>query len=230
LTATVTEPEGDAVSVVWSLNGMLLQTNNLAAGITNLPQSFTLTGSFPLGTNTVTLSATDSAGNVSVCTSTLTIVDTTPPVIVTTTTAPRSLWPPNHKLINVPVSVVATDACSTVTWKVASVTSSQPEDGPGDGKTKPDWKIVSDHKVKLRAERSGKEGERIYTINIIATDTSGNEATATVTVNVPHDKSGKVKPTPPSPPTPPTPPTPPSNGNNGKDNSNNGKSKGKKGK
>jgi hypothetical protein len=194
LTATVSDPEGDAVTVVWSMNGAVLQTNSVPAGATNAPSAVTLTGTFPLGTNTVGLTATDSAGNITSCSSSLVVVDTTPPVIVSVNTAPRSLWPPNHKLINVPVSVVATDACSTVTWKVASVTSNQAEDGVGDGKTKPDWQIVSDHKVKLRAERSGKEGERIYTINIVATDTSSNSANASITVNVPHDKSGIIKP------------------------------------
>jgi len=194
LAATVSDPEGDAVTVVWSFNGAALQTNSAPAGITNAISEVTLSGSFPLGTNAVTLTATDSAGNITTCSSSLVVVDTTPPVILSVDTAPRSLWPPNHKLIKVAVSLVATDACSTVTWKIASVTSNQPETGPGSGKTKPDWQIVNNHKLKLRAERSGKDGERIYTINLVASDTSSNQANASITVNVPHDKSGKVKP------------------------------------
>jgi hypothetical protein len=193
LTATVSDAEGDAIEAIWSANGAALQTNSVPAGLTNGAFAFTLTGSFPLGTNVLSLSATDRAGNISFCTSTLVVVDTTPPVIVSVDTAPRSLWPPNHKLISVPVSVVATDACSTVTWKITSVASNQHEDGLGDGKTKPDWMILSDHKLKLRAERSGKDGERIYTINITAMDASSNQANASITVNVPHDRSGVIK-------------------------------------
>jgi len=223
LTASVSDPEGDAMTVVWSMNGTSLQTNSVPAGTTNTANAVTLTGSFPLGTNTVTLTATDSAGNNTACASTLIVVDTTPPVIVSVSTAPKSLWPPNHKLIAVPVSVVVTDACTTATWKIASVTSNQPEDGVGDGHTASDWQITSDHKVKLRAERSGKDGERIYTINIVATDLSGNQAFATATVNVPHDKSGKIK----SPPAPPAPPAS-SNGNGNGNSNGNGNGKGKK--
>ncbi|NDK17017.1 MAG: hypothetical protein GW911_33745, partial [Armatimonadetes bacterium] len=49
------------------------------------------------------------------------------------------------------------------------------------------------HTVKLRAERSGKTGERLYTIWIAATDASGNSSVGSCTVVVPHDQGGGKK-------------------------------------
>ena len=46
---------------------------------------------------------------------------------------------------------------------------------------------ISDGKIFLRAERSGKSDGRIYTLIYQATDCSGNKAITSATVNVPHD-------------------------------------------
>ena len=52
-----------------------------------------------------------------------------------------------------------------------------------------DWKINGDHKVKLRAERSGQGSGRIYTITVQASDEAGNLSDPkTITVTVPHDQ------------------------------------------
>ena len=72
------------------------------------------------------------------------------------------------------------------------VTSSDPEDGLGDGKTTPDIEIVDDSTFNLRAERSGKGEDRIYTITYEVTDACGNSTLASATVTVPHDQ-GKDK-------------------------------------
>jgi len=198
LTAVVADPEGDAITVVWMVNGVATQTNSVPAGATNAPNSVSLTRVFPLGTNVIGVVASDSAGNNTVCASTLTVVDTTPPVIVSVTTSANTLWPPNHKMVAIEVRAVVTDTCSTATWRVAAITSNEPVSGKGSGNTSPDWLIVDDNSIKLRAERAGSAGDRIYTITIRATDLSGNQSTATVTITVPHDQSGKVKPTTPA--------------------------------
>ena len=58
---------------------------------------------------------------------------------------------------------------------------------PGRGKT-PDYEITGALTLNLRAERLGDSTDRIYTITVKCTDNSGNAATRTVSVIVPHDR------------------------------------------
>ncbi|MBK9928227.1 MAG: hypothetical protein IPP66_23420 [Anaerolineales bacterium] len=69
-----------------------------------------------------------------------------------------------------------------------SVTSNEPDNDLGDGDTANDIVIVDNDTIKLRAERSGTGGGRIYTITYQATNTCGATVTATATVTVPHNK------------------------------------------
>ena len=104
------------------------------------------------------------------------------------TTNPSSLWPPNHQMENVTVNYTATDNCPVTC--VLTVTSNEPINGLGDGDTAPDWIVVDDHHVQLRAERSGKGNGRIYTITTTCTDASGNAVMKTSTVLVPKNQKG----------------------------------------
>lgn len=236
LTALVSDPETDAMTVVWSVNGTAIQTNDIPAGAANPPHGVLLSADLPLGTNIIGITVTDSAGNESACATTLTVVDTTPPVIVSVSATPNVFWPPNHKMMPVQISAVVTDACTTATWEVVSITCNQPVNGLGDGNTSPDWQITGDHAVSLRSERSGKFGDRIYTITIRATDLAGNRSTATTRVTVPKSQSKAAPPK----VTPPNPGNPNSGGSNpgnstsggsdsGSSNSGKGKGKGKGG-
>ena len=108
-----------------------------------------------------------------------------PPVIVGAGADPSSLWPPNHKMIDVTIDYSVTGACGAVTCVISSIASSEPANGLGDGDTGPDWEIVDNHHVRLRAERAGAGPGRVYTITIICTDTHGHTTTATVAVTVP---------------------------------------------
>jgi hypothetical protein len=47
---------------------------------------------------------------------------------------------------------------------------------------------TGDFAFQLRAERSGTGSGRVYTITYKATDASGNYATGSVTIEVPHNK------------------------------------------
>lgn len=47
---------------------------------------------------------------------------------------------------------------------------------------------TADYDISLRAERSGKSDGRIYTITYEACDNSGNCATGSATVTVPHNQ------------------------------------------
>ena len=69
-----------------------------------------------------------------------------------------------------------------------SVSSNEPVNGTGDGNTAPDWQIVNEHLVRLRAERAGNGTGRVYTITITATDSAGESSSADVAVSVPHDR------------------------------------------
>jgi len=146
---------------------------------------------FPLGTTTVTFTAIDDAGNVATATMGVTVEDTTPPEI-SVAVAPDTLWPPNHKMVNIDASVTASDICDADPVIVlASITSDEPDDadGIGDGETTGDIQAANlgteDYKFRLRAERAGEQDGRIYTITYQATDFSGNSVTGSATVSVP---------------------------------------------
>jgi hypothetical protein len=147
---------------------------------------------FPLGTTTVTFSVTDGSGNTTTASTTVTVVDTTPPVISNVAASPASLWPPNHKLVPVTLTVSVFDICdASPSCQVIGVTSNEPVNGPGDGNTSPDWRIVDNLLVELRAERSGGGSGRVYTITVRCTDDSGNSSTRDVQVPVAHDQGKK---------------------------------------
>jgi hypothetical protein len=149
--------------------------------------------SLPLGKHTITLKVTDSVGQTDTDKVIKTVVDTTPPDI-SINVKPDTLWPPNHKMIDVEATVIATDICSTPSIVLSSIASDEPDDAPGngDGHTINDIQEAdigtADFNFKLRAERSGTRDARTYTVMYTAKDLSGNSSNALSFVNVPHDK------------------------------------------
>ena len=112
-----------------------------------------------------------------------------PPTITGEAADPSSLWPPNHRMVNVTVSYDVTDNCPVPFGSCTlSVTSNEPVLGRGSGNTSPDWIVVDDHHVQLRAEREGGGSGRIYTITITCTDSGGNSSEEQVEVTVSHDQ------------------------------------------
>jgi hypothetical protein len=189
VTVLTTDPEGDPLTVVWTVNGTPMQTNTIPAGAPGATTPVSLNATLPVGTNEVAVLVTDDSANTASCSTTVTVVDTTPPVITAASAYPSVLWPPNHKLVPITLRVQATDTCSSVTWKITGVTSNEPANGLGDGDTAPDWQITGDHGLKLRAERSGRGAGRVYTVTLQAEDSSGNLSEAkTVTVKVPKSQ------------------------------------------
>jgi hypothetical protein len=76
---------------------------------------------------------------------------------------------------------------------ISQVTSDEPEDaaGNGDGNTLNDIVIAGNCKfVQLRSEREGGGEGRVYMITFQVTDSSGNSATVTAKVTVPHSQNG----------------------------------------
>jgi hypothetical protein len=170
------DPDGDSLSFTWT-------------GSFGTATGATPTVSLPLGTHVITLTVKDGLGASSTDTVTVKIVDTTPPVITSVTASPGSLWPPNHKLVPVTLTVAVTDLCSpTVDCVISNVSSNESPNGKGDGNTTPDWVITGKLTVELRAERSGKGSGRVYTITVKCTDASGNSASKSVNVTVAHDR------------------------------------------
>jgi hypothetical protein len=181
LNGTATDVCSARFNFTWSENGVVLAT------MTNATDA-TLTYTFNLGTHIVTLNATDMAGNMASDSVTVTVIDTTPPEINATAT-PSTLWPPNHKYVEVHVTVTVYDICDpSPTLTFVSITSNEPDNNKGDGNTINDIVIINDFTFNLRAERSGTGSGRIYTITYKATDVSGNYAVASVTVEVPHNQ------------------------------------------
>jgi hypothetical protein len=188
-TVLVSDPEGDPLTVIWSLNGTALQTNTVAGTAPLAVTPVMVNANLPLGENTLAVTVTDAANNTASCSTKVTIADTTPPVITSATANPNVLWPPNHRMQPITLRVQVSDACSATTWKITRVTSNEPVNGLGDGDTAPDWQITGDHGLKLRAERSGRGNGRQYTVTLQATDASGNvSATKNVIIRVPKSQ------------------------------------------
>jgi PKD repeat protein len=180
LNGTATNTVSTRFNFTWSENDTVLKTE---ANVTYT----TLTYLFSLGTHIVTLNATDGAGNTGSDNVTVTVVDTAPPELMVSI-APDSLWPPNHKYVQVEATVTAQDVgdpSPTITF--VSITSNEPDNGNGDGNTVNDITILSDYTFELRAERAGNGVGRVYTITYQATDASGNTAQASATVTVNHN-------------------------------------------
>jgi hypothetical protein len=178
----VVEATGAAGAVVtFSANGSDIEQGAIQAAC--VPAS----GSpFAIGTTTVDCTVTD-VGAASVSGSfTVTVRDTTAPSIATVTPSARSLWPPNHKLAPIAISVAAADLVTSAPMcTITGVTSNEPQNGLGDGDTPNDWLITGPLTLQVRAERAGNATGRIYTITIRCTDLAGNASTATTTVSVP---------------------------------------------
>jgi hypothetical protein len=155
-----------------------------------LGEGETLDVEFEVGEHAVTLQVTDSAGATDSDDTQVTVVDTIPPEI-SVHLSPEEIWPPNHHWVDIVATVIVTD-CSPVSVYLVSVESSEPVNDVGDGNTEPDITGAhigtEDYEFRVRAERSGTGMGRTYTVVYRAVDESGNEATATAYITVPHDQ------------------------------------------
>jgi N-acetylneuraminic acid mutarotase len=125
---------------------------------------------FPMGDTTVTCSSTDVYGSTGSATLTVHVVDTVAPAISGVVPSQAT-----HGIDSAPVC------------QIASVASSEPVNGLGDGDAAPDWAVTGALSVDLRAERAGTGPGRVYTITVQCVDDSGNTATAVAQVTVAHD-------------------------------------------
>jgi hypothetical protein len=124
LTVAVEDMDGDALTVVWFVNGVAYQTNNVPAGASAASVMLTFSGNFMIGTHTVTVVASDGRFPPTTCSTTVTIGDSAPPVIA----CPEDLIlaaDPGQCSAVVNYTVAATDNCGVpaVTCLPASGTS-----------------------------------------------------------------------------------------------------------
>jgi hypothetical protein len=116
----------------------------------------------------------------------LNVCDEIAPTFDELSVTPDSLWPVNHKYVDVTATVIVSDNFDpNPVVELISVTSNEPDDGLGDGDTEDDIVIVDDFTFKLRAERSALGTGRVYTITYMVTDACGNSTTQSVIVTVP---------------------------------------------
>ncbi len=181
-----TDPNGDITIYEWF-------EHYGAADQVSLGTGQILTVSLGVGTHTITLEVTDAAGNSSTDDVVIQVVDTTPPEVVLTV-SPSTLWPPNHKLVNISATV-RVDDCGPYTVTLESVTSNEPDNGTGDGDTENDIQGAAfgtaDDAFAVRAERAGGGSGRIYTVVYKVVDGAGLETIATTFITVPHDQGGR---------------------------------------
>jgi hypothetical protein len=180
-----TSPDGAEVDIIYT---------QLEAGSCDATElTVSDSGPFALGEHEISVTATPDGGDEALlCTSTLTVVDTTPPKVRSKTS---ELWPPNHKFHTIAIGecVEVWDACDRdvdVTFTYA--TSDEPRNSTGDGNTDLDIANFGCRSVDLLAERKGNGDARVYTLGYKAVDASGNATEGECHVIVPHDQGGKV--------------------------------------
>ena len=138
-----------------------------------------------LGEHLIVLEVTDKAGAFDSNEVVITVEDVTPPEF-SLFVEPNVLWPPNHRMVRIDASWEVSDNCDEeVEVSLVGVTSSEQDDGRGDGRTKNDIVIGDDGSIYLRAERTGSGAGRVYTITYEAVDDSGNATEASAEVLVP---------------------------------------------
>jgi hypothetical protein len=192
LGGTVSDFDGDTLSYEWREEAAVLFYGNIDTVEGGDPVTLPLHGGlFPsLGTHTYTIVVNDGSNEVSADVI-VEVIDTNAPTL-----APIAnkgiLWPPNHQMVDIVITANAEDSSGSFTLS-AVVSSDEPQDGQGDGDMSPDWTepvidpVDGTISLQLRAERSGSEDGRVYTITITATDGSFNSSIATVECIVPHE-------------------------------------------
>jgi DNA-binding beta-propeller fold protein YncE len=190
LTIHVQDMDGDALRVIWKVNSVVAQTNEIAGNPAGpVSAELPLGASLSDASNLVEVVVLDAAGNTSTYSATVFVRDTTPPTFASASAQPSVLWPPNGNMVAVTIRARAVDLCGVTRWKIVGVESSE---GKVPGR-KIDWVITGEHSLLLRAQRTGSARSRVYRISLQATDSAGNRsAIKTVSVVVPHTKPPNV--------------------------------------
>ena len=139
------------------------------------------------GIDTFDYHVSDGTDDSNVATVTINVNDTQAPVVNCSVTK-ALLWPPNSDLVNVGLTVTASDNDGEAPTVSIDVFSDE-DDSEQPGGMSPDAKDVAPETLRLRAERRGDADGRVYIIRIKATDQSNNSSYSYCTVVVPHSQS-----------------------------------------
>ncbi|WP_426448057.1 pectinesterase family protein [Paenibacillus sp. S-38] len=177
-TATVTYsaygPTNGSVTATIVPSEPVTVTNNNGS----LSYTFEANGSF-------TFTFVDAAGNKGSATARVSVIDKSAPSLTLSVNTSK-LWPPNHRMVPIHVTVKSSDSGSGIASVVLkSITSSEADAGLGRDDLPKDIQGAAygtnDADFQLRAERYG---DRVYTITYTATDKAGNRTDAVVKVSV----------------------------------------------
>lgn len=141
---------------------------------------------FPPGQTHQAFIATNDEGKYMECHFNVIVADTIPPEIIDFTADYEMPWPPNHEMIPVTLNYEINDVCGAEVFKWMNIWCNE-IDFKGQGNTSPDWEILDDHHVLVRAERSGKGTGREYHIILGTYDENRNYNVQQVIVRVEHD-------------------------------------------
>lgn len=113
------------------------------------------------------------------------LIDQTPPVLAVTLN-PNKLWVPNKNSVQITATItIKDDYDPQPEIKLESIVANEILENED---IKGAQYGTDDRQFMLKAEREGRnKAGRIYTVTYSATDASGNKATASATVTVPHD-------------------------------------------
>jgi pimeloyl-ACP methyl ester carboxylesterase len=110
-----------------------------------------------------------------------------PPDVSSARASVETLWPPNHKMVQIQIWGVQDQDCDPVSIVITGITQDELVDASGDGNTCPDAQVIGNSSALLRAERNGAGNGRVYTVKFTATDARGGQSFGSVKVRVPRN-------------------------------------------
>ena len=141
---------------------------------------------FPLGTTAVTVTATQADSSTKTCSFNVTVTDDQAPTLETIVGTSLLEHPFNHTLENVGLTSTVSDNCSAAGSVQVSVFSNEDDEaGSDDESFSPDAKEIALGTLRLRKERLGSGGGRVYLIITRASDAAGSTGYSCNTVVVP---------------------------------------------
>lgn len=190
----VEDPEGEPLTVTWSIDGSVVQVDQVPA---HSPSDLSLTKSFPLGEHGVEIAASDNRSE-SRCATQVRVTDDVPPVLSASLAVGR-LWPAASELVNVGLTT-STNDCSPNPRIEVSVFSDENQAEQQLHRAlrshahavilgSPDASELAPGTLQLRAERDPLGDGRVYLVVTRAIDEAGNSSFRCSTAIVPRRSS-----------------------------------------